>query len=453
MKLLQQVRLPTLDLPVATRRKMWSSAFLKSYLVVFFAYLAMYLIRKNYNVSQNDLIEQYGFTKTQLGQIGAGFAILYGIGKTVVGYHADKTNTKNFVCILLILSALSMFGFGAVSGSFYGMIFFYALNGLFQSAGGPASYSTITKWSDNKRRGTFLGMWNWSHNVGGAMAAFVATYGAQQFFNGDVRGMFLFPACIALAIGLIGLFFGSDSPESYGLGKAEEIFNEKPSLEEVEAQEQKYTQWQIFKKYVLANPVIWVLCFANVFTYIVRIGCDQWGVVYAKEVIGLSKEAAKQGFTIFEIGAFFGSISWGIFSDLIKGRRGLAATLSCIFVVFLLMEYQSARTEWEYKASMFGLGFLIYGPQLLVLVSTTGFVPKAGVSVVNGFNGTFAYLLGDLFAKVGMGMMADNKNVFGLTGWSGTFTAMYLAAFAGIATMAYVAIKEERKIRALARNA
>jgi OPA family hexose phosphate transport protein UhpT-like MFS transporter len=47
--------------------------------------MAIYLIRKNFNVAQNDLIEQYGFTKTDLGQIGFWFSLTYGIGKTVVG--------------------------------------------------------------------------------------------------------------------------------------------------------------------------------------------------------------------------------------------------------------------------------------------------------------------------------------------------------------------------------
>ena len=75
MNLLKQTRLPTVNLPAAIRRKMWLSPFIKSYLVVFFAYLAMYLIRKNFNVAQNDLISTYGFTKTQLGTIGVAFSI------------------------------------------------------------------------------------------------------------------------------------------------------------------------------------------------------------------------------------------------------------------------------------------------------------------------------------------------------------------------------------------
>jgi OPA family hexose phosphate transport protein UhpT-like MFS transporter len=447
LTLLQQVRRETVPVPAPERRRQWLWPFLKSYLVVFVGYLSMYLIRKNFNVSQNELIEQYQLSKTDLGQIGFWFAVTYGIGKTAVGYLGDGRNTKNFVSLLLILASLSMFGFGSVTGSLSGMIVLFALNGLFQSAGGPMSYSTITKWTAQKNRGRFLGLWNISHNVGGALAAMVATYGAQKFFAGDVRGMFFFPAAIALVVGVIGLFVGSDSPEAYGLGKSEEIFEEELSAQDMELENSGLSKWQTFKKYILKNPFVWGLCLSNVFVYIVRIGVDQWGIVYAKEVLGLSKEIAKSGFTMFEIGALSGAFIWGYLSDVTKGRSSLMSVIAMLLTLLVLGVYQHAANAETYRWSMWALGFLIFGPQLLIGVSGVFFVPKNAVSVADGFRGTFGYLLGDSFAKLGMGMMADNKMVFGMTGWSGTFTAMYGATVLGILFLSYVAYGEERKIR------
>ena len=43
---------------------------MQSYLVVFIGYLTMYLIRKNFNIAQNDMISTYGLSMTQLGMIG-----------------------------------------------------------------------------------------------------------------------------------------------------------------------------------------------------------------------------------------------------------------------------------------------------------------------------------------------------------------------------------------------
>lgn len=446
-RLLKQVRKPTMDLPLNIRRKMWLKPFLRSYLVVLTAYAAMYIIRKNFNIAQNELIEQFHFSKTDLGMIGFGFSLTYGIGKTVVSYYGDGKNTKNYICLLLILSAFTMMGFGLSVGILPAMVFFYALNGLFQSAGGPSSYATIARWAPRKFRGTALGFWNISHNIGGAMAATVAVFGSSIIFHGDIRGMFIFPAIVALVIGILGLFTGSDSPEAYGLGKAEDIFGEKVSKEDEESTKNHLTKWQTFKKYVICNPFIWALCFANVFVYIIRIGIDQWAVVYSREVLGFSKEVAMQGFTYFEIGAIL-SISWGMLSDFVKGRRALTAMIALVLVLFLLPVYQHASSPIVYHSALFCLGFLIFGPQLLIGVSALSFVPKSSVSVSDGVKGTFGYLLGDSFAKIGLGMMADKKfSIFGYTGWEGTFSAIYGSVIVAILILLYVAYGEERKLR------
>lgn len=43
------------------------------------------------------------------------------------------------------------------------------------------------------------------------------------------------------------------------------------------------SKWEIFKKYLLSNPWVWVLCIANVFGYILRIGIDNWVPLYVRE--------------------------------------------------------------------------------------------------------------------------------------------------------------------------
>lgn len=451
LKFLEQVRKPTLDLPVEVRRKMWFKPFIQSYLVVFIGYLTMYLIRKNFNVAQNDMISTYGLSMTDLGLIGLGFSITYGIGKTVVSYYADGKNTKQFLPFMLILSGLAMLGFsfsmGGGSASLFLMVAFYALSGFFQSTGGPSSYSTITKWTPRNKRGSYLGLWNMSHNVGGAGAAGVALFGANYLFDGHVIGMFVFPSIIAIIVGFIGMRFGSDSPEAYDLGKVEELFDEAISEEDTAAEENQMTKKEIFVEYVLKNKVIWLLCFANIFLYIVRIGIDQWSTVYAYQELGLSKEAAISGFTLFEVGALVGTLMWGYLSDLANGRRALVACVSLALIIVSLEFYQHATSEFMYLASLFVLGFLVFGPQLLIGVAAVGFVPKKAISVADGVKGTFAYLIGDSFAKLGLGMIADGTPIFGLTGWKGTFAALDTSAMICIVLLAFVAIAEEKKIR------
>ncbi len=114
---------------------------------------------------------------------------------------------------------------------------------------------------------------------------------------------------------------------------------------------------------------------------------------------------------------------------------------------YLLLFSVSLWLQYVYLASLFALGFLVFGPQLLIGVAAVGFVPKKAIGAADGIKGTFAYLIGDSFAKLGLGMIADGTPVFGLTGWAGTFAALDAAAIGCICLMAMVAVMEERKIR------
>ncbi|WP_410454512.1 MFS transporter, partial [Psittacicella hinzii] len=186
--------------------------------------------------------------------------------------------------------------------------------------------------------------------------------------------------------------------------------------------------------------------------YIVRIGIDQWSPVYAHEELGFSKEIAITGFTVFEVGALVGTLLWGFFSDLARGRRCLLAVVALIIIIFTLSYYQHAASETMFLVALFVLGFCVFGPQLLIGVAAVGFVPKRAVAVADGIKGTFAYLIGDSFAKLGLGLIADGTPIFGYTGWTGTFLALDLAAILCAVLLGVVAIFEELKIRRQARS-
>lgn len=162
-----------------------------------------------------------------------------------------------------------------------------------------------------------------SHNIGGALAGMLALWGANTFFGGNVLGMFIFPALIALVIGVAGLFIGKDDPEELGWNRCEEIFGEPVEAENAEADEMP--MWQAFKQFVLRNPWIWILCIANVFVYIVRIGIDNWAPLYVTEALGFDKLDAVNTIFYFEVGAILASMSWGYISDKLNGRRAAVA--------------------------------------------------------------------------------------------------------------------------------
>ncbi len=89
------------------------------------------------------------------------------------------------------------------------------------------------------------------------------------------------------------------------------------------------------------------------------------------------EEVAIQGFTLFEVGALVGTLLWGWLSDLANGRRALVACIALALIIATLGVYQHASNQYVYLASLFALGFLVFGPQLLIGVAAVGFVPKA----------------------------------------------------------------------------
>lgn len=448
------------SISIEEQRKRWFKEFFKAFLVVFSVYACMYLIRNNFKAGQPLLKQQLGFTTSELGYIGFGFSITYAMGKTILGYFIDGKNAKRIVSALLMMSAtmVLIIGFILLSGNkpVGAILLFWGLSGFFQAPGGPSSYSTITRWTPTKKRGRYLGFWNMSHNIGGALAGILALWGANTFFHGKVAGMFIVPAILGLIVGFVLLFVGKDEPEELGWNSSEEIFNEPKPENAVELD--GMSKFEIFKKYVLKNPWIWVLCVANVFVYIVRIGIDNWAPLYVTEQLHFAIGDAVNTIFYFEIGAILGSLSWGFISDLLKGRRAMVAVFCLVLTAFAVLGYRYATSVAMVNASLFALGALIFGPQLLIGISLAGFAPKKAIAVANGLSGTFGYLFGDSTAKVALAKIADPKssgiNIGGVSlhGWNDVFIIFYGALIIAVSLLLLVAYAEEKKIRIAREN-
>ena len=82
---------------------------------------------------------------------------------------------------------------------------------------------------------------------------------------------------------------------------------------------------------------------------------------------------------------------------------------------------------------LIGIGFLIYGPVMLIGVYALDLVPKKAAGTAAGFTGLFGYVGGAVSANLLIGYLVD------LAGWDAGFAlisaacllAMLLLAFAG----------------------
>lgn len=446
---------PKSGLPIADQRKQWFAQFLKPYVAIIILYITMYLVRNNFKAAQPLMKQQLGITTQQLGLIGFVFSIVYGIGKIVVGYLVTGKDNKKVASTMLFLSSLVVICIGMLFTMSHvplgWLIVLWALNGLFQCAGGPSCASVISNWTTKTNYGRFLGVWNASHNIGGGLAGVFAIWCAQTFFGGHVAGMFIIPGLVALVVAVCCFLLGRNRPEDLGWESAEKIFDEPAKPEDVESRND--STWQIFRKYLLTNPWVWVLCVSNVFVYLIRIGIDNWAPLRVTEQLRLSNQIGAQTIFYFEMGALIGCLIWGLVSDFLGGRPALVSTLCALCLPFAMAGYQLGRTPAVLYVSLFFLGMLIFGPQMLINISMLNQIPKKANVLSGGMVGAFAYLFGDSTAKVLLARIADSSadglHLFGLVlhGWNDTFVVLYIAIACAVILLGSVALMEERRIR------
>ncbi len=261
--------------------------------------LAYYLVRSNFNLSTTYLVDEFGFSTTQIGLLGAVMAVVYGLSKFFMGNLSDKAFAQRFIAVGLFLSGLVNICFGYASS--FGMILtLLVLNGIVQGMGAPPCSIVMTKWFSKKERGTKTGLWNISHNVGGLLVPPFIGIGVGIFGESHWQGgVFIFPAIIAMVISVLVWINAKDTPESEGLPPIDEYRNDYENLEKAD-NANKMSSKEILMKYVVKNKFVWFLCIANAFVYLIRFGVINWVPIYLTTVKGFTKTEAHATYSIFE---------------------------------------------------------------------------------------------------------------------------------------------------------
>jgi len=111
----------------------------------------------------------------------------------------------------------------------------------------------------------------------------------------------------------------------------------------------------------------------------------------------------------------------GWMSDKVfNGRRAPATILFMALTLVAVVVYglNSKGPLWIDYAALLAIGFLIYGPIMLVGLHALDLVPKKAAGTAAGFTGFFGYVFGSAIAGTGVGWIADRWD------WGGVFTTM-----------------------------
>ena len=389
---------------------------------IFAGYAAYYLVRNNLALAIPDiLVEHPEYSKADLGWALSGLSIAYGISKFLMGSVSDRSNPKYFLPVGLLLSCAIIFASGifkAIYASLALVVVLQILNGWVQGMGWPPCGKSIVHWFSTNERGLVVSVWNVAHNVGGGLVASLALFGVALF--GDWGAKFYFNAAIAAVIAVIVFVLLRDTPQSVGLPPVEAFRNDYPPAYSAD-NERTFTYREIFVEHVLGNRYLWAIAVANAFVYFVRYGVVNWIPTYLQTAKGFTFSQSSVGWALYEYAAIPGTIACGWMSDRVfKGRRAPATILfmSLTLVAVVVYWLNGSGPLWIDYAALIAIGFLIYGPIMIIGLHALDLVPKKAAGTAAGFTGFFGYVFGSAIAGSGVGWIADRW------GWNGVFVAM-----------------------------
>jgi len=364
---------PVIDpLPKERVDKEYKKLRLQVFLGIFIGYAGYYLVRKNFSIAMPAL-EQMGFDKADLGWALSAVSIAYGISKFVMGTVSDHSNARVFIPLGLIASAVIMTVMGLIPwtvSSLSIMLMFCILfvNGWVQGMGWPPCGRVMVHWFSVRERGVKMSIWNIAHNVGGALMAPLAVFGITIF--GVWGGAFYFPAMVAVVIAVIAYLLVRDTPQSCGLPPIELYKPEECTQAYSAEQEKELSTKEILFGHVFNNKLLWIIAFANAFIYFVRYGVLDWAPMYLEQVKHMDLANSSWSYFAFEIAGIFGTILCGWLSDKVfKGRRGPVTIIYMLLVMLAVYIYWNSASAMVTNVAMAAIGFLIYGPVMLIGVS------------------------------------------------------------------------------------
>lgn len=417
---------------------------LQVFLGIFLGYAAYYFVRKNFSFAVKDLQDTLGYSKAELGFAMSAISIAYGLSKFFMGNVSDRSNARYFLAAGLILSSLTMIfmGFSSFATSSITIMFVLLfINGWVQGMGWPACGRVVVHWYSIKERGTAMSIWNLAHNVGGFLVGPLAILGVELFVDWQAR--LYFPGLAALLVAILSIFLVRDTPQSCGLPPIEEYKNDYPKTYEA-SQEKEFSSKEIFFKYVLNNKLLWYIAIANAFVYLVRNGIINWAPTFLQEAKHFTASEATWSASIYELAAIPGTILCGVMSDkLFKGRRAPVTILymALTFLAIAMYWLTPGENQWMVNGALWSIGFLIYGPVMLIGVQALDLVPKKAAGTAAGLTGLFGYFIGDLLANAALGAIVDKS------GWDASFEIILLASVLAILFTAFTWNKEKEFLR------
>ncbi len=351
-----------------------------------------YLLRKNFSLAMPYLVEQ-GYSRGELGVALSAVAIAYGLSKFLMGLVSDRSNPRYFLPFGLVIvgagdAAVRIRALGYLQRQYH--VRPAVPQRLVPGHGLAAqrSHHGALVVAEGAWRGGF-GSVNVAHNVGGGLIGPLFLLGLAC---STTARPFYVPAVVALAVAAFAFIAMRDTPQSCGLPSVEHWKQDFPEGYS-EGHEREFSTKEIFVEYVLKNRLLWYIAFANVFVYLAALWRADWAPTYLKEAKHFSVDKTSWP-TLSTSGRHPGTLLCGCSRQAVsrqprRHRRGVHAWRDDRHPGLLAQPGGNPGVD---LAALVCIGFLIYGPVMLIGLQALELVPKKAAGTAAGFTGLFGYL-------------------------------------------------------------
>lgn len=412
----------------------------RMFIGMYLGYTLFYFTRKNITPALPLISEKMDISLVELGILSSVFYVVYGLGKFISGILADRANIRTFMALgLFAASAIHLF-LGYLN-SLYLLMFFWGLNGVFQSMGFPPIAKGLVHWFSANERATKWTLLSSSHTAGTFGIGVIVASIIGLYRKGIVgwEAVFYVPGILGIIGSISLLYILRDRPVSLGLPPIEDY--KKVQNVTIKNVEQK-SDYSLLSKYVFKNPYLWVLGLANTCVYIIRFGTLDWATTFMHDVKGIDEIKVAMLWTLMPLAGIPGGICAGYLADRFWNGRCVPINLIYLFLLALsIYGFYIFSGPESYGLTAFyllAIGFLIDGPQNLISgVQVSRVTVVEAMATANGFIGLFGYF-GATISGIGLAY------VISIYSWGGMYAVCIICCLVTMVLIFSTRSKEKR---------